>query len=156
MKSRSVSCDNIMQLDLFTYASSALAELATTPATKRRGKIVSSPPLHKTPTAYTAPTVYNLPQFKSSKAEREGANRRALTSDDPACIYQNFTGKGGLHEVKFADHGNFHDFIRAKQEFEAGQFFTPAPIATTGVLKVGVNIPEAEIVITDSYPWNFV
>lgn len=40
-------------------------------------------------------------------------------------IYNFYTGTGGLHGLKQEDFANYHEYARAKQEFEAGQFFTP-------------------------------
>lgn len=43
-------------------------------------------------------------------------------------IYNSYTGIGGLHELKMADYGSYHDFAKAKKEVEMGQFFTPHEI----------------------------
>ena len=44
-------------------------------------------------------------------------------------LYQQFSWKGGLHEVEFKNCENFHEYTTLKQEFEMGQFFTPDHIA---------------------------
>lgn len=46
-------------------------------------------------------------------------------------IYQLFTGKGKLHGLNFADFKNFHQYTKAKQTAEIGQFFTPHNLAQT-------------------------
>lgn len=41
------------------------------------------------------------------------------------CIYNCYTGIGGLHNLKQADFSSYHRYAEAKKEFEMGQFFTP-------------------------------
>ncbi len=78
---------------------------------------------------YQARIFYDVPQYSGSVEKRKRMNQSALESDDPAFIYQNYTGLGGLHGLEFQDFGNFHDYTQAKQDFEGGQFFTPAETA---------------------------
>lgn len=40
-------------------------------------------------------------------------------------IYNCYTGDGGLHGLRQEDFGSFHEYTKAKQEAENGQFFTP-------------------------------
>lgn len=80
-------------------------------------------------TPYRARTFYDAPQNYGDTDQRKRGNKSSLRSDDPLFIYQNYTGNGGLHGVEFKDYGNFHDYTKAKQEYELGQFFTPAEIA---------------------------
>ncbi len=80
------------------------------------------------PEPYIAHPTYTEQQLSGSNQKRKQQNAAALASDDPEFIHRNFTGLGGLHDVRFQDHGNFHDYTKAKQEFELGQFFTPAAV----------------------------
>ena len=79
--------------------------------------------------SYEARTFYNSPQFSGTIAERRQKNEEALRASDPVFTYTNYTGIGGLHGVDFKNFGNFHDYTKAKQEFEVGQFFTPSETA---------------------------
>jgi len=43
-------------------------------------------------------------------------------------IYNCYTGVGGLHNLRQSDFASYHEYARAKKEFELGQFFTPHEI----------------------------
>lgn len=43
-------------------------------------------------------------------------------------IYNCYTGIGGLHNLRQSDFASYHEYARAKKEFEMGQFFTPHEI----------------------------
>ncbi len=82
-----------------------------------------------------------------SQAEREGLNQAILDQINTQHtitkspkgekqfkrqeIYQLFTGKGKLHGLDFSDFDNFHQYTKAKQTTEIGQFFTPHHLAQT-------------------------
>mgnify|MGYP000288915976 CR=1 FL=1 len=42
--------------------------------------------------------------------------------------FQQYTAKGGLHDLQFNQFGSFHDYTSAKKEIENGQFFTPIEV----------------------------
>lgn len=42
--------------------------------------------------------------------------------------FQQYTAKGGLHNLQFNQFGSFHDYTSAKKEIENGQFFTPIEV----------------------------
>lgn len=44
-------------------------------------------------------------------------------------IYNSFTGDGGLHGLIFDKFDSFHNYTKAKQEIENGQFFTPSEVS---------------------------
>lgn len=46
----------------------------------------------------------------------------SITKND---IFNSYTGKGGLHNLKYDDYNNYHEYKKDKQEIEQGQFFTP-------------------------------
>ena len=60
-------------------------------------------------------------------------------------LYQNYSGKGGLHEVNYNECANFHEYTEAKQEFEMWEFYTPDSIAET-MVKI-LRIPKSANVI---------
>lgn len=82
--------------------------------------------------------------------EEHGQNLTAL--------YQNFSGKWGLHEVEFKDCENFHDYTALKQEFEMGQFFTPDDIAEKMVqlLRIPKGVKVADITCGMGRFFNFI
>lgn len=96
---------------------------------------------------YKSRIFYDTPQFSGTSEERRIHNRESLNSDDPVFIYQNYTGIGGLHEIAFKDFGNFHDYTKAKQEYEMGQFFTPSETARLIIemLEIGPGKKVADI-----------
>jgi predicted RNA methylase len=65
--------------------------------------------------------------------EREATNHRIVhhilsghTRElSPESVYNQFTGKGGLHGLRFADFSSHHAYSNAKKAVEHGQFFTP-------------------------------
>lgn len=68
-----------------------------------------------------APTVEVRQYQKYPVAERttdivERRINNQIADESPEWIYQNFSGKGKLHDIEFT--GNFHDYTQAKQEFE--------------------------------------
>jgi SAM-dependent methyltransferase len=78
---------------------------------------------------YKVRSFYDAPQLAGTHEERLSQNSESLRSNDPVFIYRNYTGIGGLHGIEFKDFGNFHDYTKAKQEYEMGQFFTPSETA---------------------------
>lgn len=44
-------------------------------------------------------------------------------------VFSSYTGDGGLTGLNFKDYNSFHDYTKAKQEVENGQFFTPPGLA---------------------------
>ncbi len=74
---------------------------------------------------------YQFIKTPLTKAQREFFNKQIIADletgqpIDSKEIFQNYTGIGGLHGLKYTDFDNFHDFTEAKKEFEFGQFFTP-------------------------------
>lgn len=75
-----------------------------------------------------APTVKVRQYRKYQPSEREtdlSQRRRDNQVQDESLewIYNHYSGRGKLHEISFD--GNFHDYTKAKQEFELWQFFTP-------------------------------
>lgn len=57
---------------------------------------------------------------------RKANNNRIFEEDCPLpVIYNSYSGNGKLHNVEFSQCASFYDYTKAKQEFEAGQFFTP-------------------------------
>lgn len=46
----------------------------------------------------------------------------------PECIFNTYTGDGGLHNLSQSEYSNYHEYSKAKKEIENGQFFTPPPI----------------------------
>lgn len=40
-------------------------------------------------------------------------------------VYNQFTGKGGLHGLRRSEFNSYYDYAEAKKEIEQGQFFTP-------------------------------
>lgn len=79
---------------------------------------------------YTATELYKPLGKEVPQAQRDEINRKVLESIEkgiqlkPETIYNLYTGIGGLHNLTFSDFDSFHDYTQAKQEFEAGQFFT--------------------------------
>lgn len=72
-------------------------------------------------------------KYQSVPRDRDLTNRRKnnfLAENDNDTVGQelwnSYTGNGKLSEAVF--NGNFHDYTKAKQEFEIGQFFTPDAI----------------------------
>lgn len=66
------------------------------------------------------------------QAKRKEVNAKILSAIDSGKssisaedVYNQYTGIGGLHELKQADFSSYHDYAQAKREAEMGQFFTP-------------------------------
>ena len=79
--------------------------------------------------------MYQIIPQQISQSARKTLNAKILSaieykdSSIPAEeIYNSYTGIGGLHDLKMADYGSYHDFAKAKREVEMGQFFTPHEI----------------------------
>lgn len=60
-------------------------------------------------------------------------------------VYNQYTGIGGLHELKQADFSSYRDFAQAKREAEMGQFFTPHDICRRMV--EAINPQPTEMVL---------
>ena len=69
----------------------------------------------------------NIPQSKRAEINEEIL--QAIQNDDesvnPETVYNSYTGKGGLHNLRQADFDNYYEYSKKKKEFEIGQFFTP-------------------------------
>jgi len=76
---------------------------------------------------------YEVTPRSSDRKDRLLWNMVAEHGEDLTSLYQGFSGKGGLHDLSFSEHQNFHDYTKAKQEFELWQFYTPDNIAETMV-----------------------
>lgn len=88
---------------------------------------------------------YELAPRPTDRRDRLIGNMVEEHKDNPLALYQNFSGKGGLHEVEFKNCENFHEYTALKQEFEMGQFFTPDAIAEKMVQLL--QLPESVKVI---------
>lgn len=79
--------------------------------------------------------MYQIIPQQISQAKRKEVNAKILSAIEsgkgsiPAEeVYNQYTGIGGLHELKQADFSSYHDYAQAKREAEMGQFFTPHSI----------------------------
>ena len=61
-------------------------------------------------------------------------------------IYNCYTGDGGIHGLKPEDFPSFHEYTKAKQEIENGQFFTPHQICR---MMVDILSPQAQEKVVD-------
>ena len=78
------------------------------------------------PRTYQAKPKYEVIERSSDLTVRDSLNRLSQSSGvEGKDKFLSYSGKGKLHDVEWEDHGNFHDFTKAKQEFEMGQFYTP-------------------------------
>lgn len=57
-------------------------------------------------------------------------------------VYNGYTGKAGLHGLRFEDFDSFHAYTAAKQDYEHGEFFTPHPLAQAVVGGLGITTEE--------------
>ena len=91
-----------------------------------------------TPLPYPAPTV-TIPH-----AQRDPINRgilnliRSGAKPDAAKVFAGYTGKGGLHGLRYEDFESRYAFSEAKRVFEQGQFFTPDHIV--GLISRFLNV----------------
>lgn len=76
--------------------------------------------------------MYQIIPQQISQTKRKEVNAKILSAiESGKCampaeeVYNQYTGIGGLHELKQADFSSYHDFALAKREAEMGQFFTP-------------------------------
>jgi hypothetical protein len=75
-------------------------------------------------------TSSTVPQNKRSELnakilhviENNLTERYAISQQD---VFSSYTGDGHLHRLSFNDYSNFHNYTKAKQEIENGQFYTP-------------------------------
>jgi len=79
--------------------------------------------------------MYQIIPQQIPQARRAELNEAILTSilssDDaftPESVYNSYTGLGGLHNLRQSDFDSYHEYSKAKKEFEIGQFFTPHEI----------------------------
>lgn len=72
---------------------------------------------------------YEILPRPTERKDRIFGNLIEEHGENLASLYQQFSGKGGLHEVEFRNCDNFHEYTALKQEFEMGQFFTPDDVA---------------------------
>lgn len=72
---------------------------------------------------------YEVVSRPTERKDRIFGNLIEEHGENLASLYQQFSGKGGLHEVEFRNCDNFHEYTALKQEFEMGQFFTPDDVA---------------------------
>src|SRR5438045_5758345 len=74
---------------------------------------------------------YQFINSRLSKDKRELYNTAILNKIgagepiEPNEVFNQYTGIGGLHGLKYVDFDSFHDYTEAKKEIEIGQFFTP-------------------------------
>jgi hypothetical protein len=71
------------------------------------------------------------------------AEKTGITCED---IFQAYTGFGGLHDLKYDDYANYHEFSEAKKKIEQGQFFTPPSLCEFTVSAIR---PSSEDIIAD-------
>ena len=79
--------------------------------------------------------MYQIIPQQISQSKRKEVNAKILSAIESGSgaisaeeVYNQYTGIGGLHELKQADFSSYHDFAQAKREAEMGQFFTPHTI----------------------------
>lgn len=60
---------------------------------------------------------YNVVSRPTDRVNRLVGNMIA-EHKEMSSLYNNYSGKGGLHEVNYNDCANFHEYTEAKQEFE--------------------------------------
>lgn len=78
------------------------------------------------------PADYQIISKKMPLKQRGGINEsiiesihsgnNAFTKED---IFNQYTGRGGLHNLNRKDYANYSELSKAKREIEMGQFFTP-------------------------------
>jgi len=71
------------------------------------------------------PTFQKYPTTDRPVEIKDRLYANTIQSKDLTELYNGFSGNGKLHDLEFKDFDNFHDFTKAKQEFELGQFYTP-------------------------------
>ncbi|MDR1370098.1 MAG: N-6 DNA methylase, partial [Dysgonamonadaceae bacterium] len=85
-----------------------------------------------------------IPQ--SGRAETNGKILQAIHGGKetlpPETVYNSYTGLGGLHNLHQADFENYHEYAKAKKEFEVGQFFTPHTLCKQMVELVEPDITD--------------
>lgn len=82
---------------------------------------------------YTAQTFYRALDIAMPAHRRQYWNGKAKDITNRQMLLNVFTGKGGLHGLRWKDFGSFKEYTLAKQSHEMGQFFTPAEICRTMV-----------------------
>lgn len=80
---------------------------------------------------YQSVRFYNPDRTPTDKAARKSENRKALISKNARYAFQTFTGRGGLHGLRWQNFPNFAKYSGAKRDFEMGQFFTPDEVCQT-------------------------
>jgi hypothetical protein len=92
--------------------------------------------------------MYTITGQAISQSRRAEINEKILygiengdTSLSPETVYNSYTGLGGLHNLRQASFGNYHEYAEAKKEFEMGQFFTPHHICKqmAGLVEPGIT-----------------
>ncbi|MCR8641513.1 helicase-related protein [Paenibacillus sp. N1-5-1-14] len=61
-------------------------------------------------------------------------------------VFSSYTGDGHLHGLSFNDYDSFHEYTKAKQQIETGQFYTPYEL--TRFLSIALN-PSIHDIIGD-------
>lgn len=96
---------------------------------------------------------YNIIPQNIPADKREEINKKILLcvnagKDIIPCetIYNCYTGDGGLHDLKAEDFPSFHEYTKAKQEIENGQFFTPHQICR---MIVDILAPKEDETVVD-------
>ena len=98
---------------------------------------------------------YETYEIMIPQDKREEINAKILAVIDgqvkdheitPEDIFNSYTGRGGLHGLDFSDFDNYHQFSRAKKEYEIGQFFTPPHICRQ---LVNLVKPEVNALVCD-------
>ena len=78
------------------------------------------------PRTYQATPKYEVIERSSDLSVRDSLNRLSQNSGvEGKDKFLSYSGNGKLHDVEWKDYGNFHDYTKAKQEYEMGQFYTP-------------------------------
>lgn len=78
----------------------------------------------------------------TSKENRANSNQNILENIEnlsPEFIFNNYTGKGGIHDLEFKDFNSFYEYTKSKKEIENGQFFTPGNLAEKITNLISIN-----------------
>lgn len=98
----------------------------TTPEDLPFSKEIDVSPKIISPRTYKAKPKYEIIDRPSEISVRESLNDLTKASSiTPENAFKLYSGMGKLHDVEFKECESFHDYTKAKQEFEMGQFYTP-------------------------------
>ena len=94
--------------------------------------------------------MYKIIQHQIPQSRRAEINEKILYSIHsnngsvpPETVYNSYTGLGGLHNLQQSDFENYHEYSKAKKEFEMGQFFTPHDVCRQMVELIEVDIKDS-------------